>query len=302
MLNFRLMERSKIKEYAKYYDYSNALGCDVNLLNAYFWRHEYNISFAVFDETLIKAYFKPDGSVWGYCLPTGKNVSGALELIFEDSRERAQKPRIVMLTNEQRARLEELCPNRFVYSRSPENQDYIYLSEELASLSGKKFHAKRNHISKFYRTYDNSRFECINDKNKSDAMAVVLEWYAENDLSPDQSSEVAAIREGLESLDEFNMSGAVLYVGEKPVAMTLGSEISSRVYDVNFEKALRGYDGVYAVINNEFTKTLTRYKYINREEDMGLEGLRKSKLSYNPAIILDRFNAEMIYEAGTQTL
>ncbi len=294
MLNFRLMERSKIKEYAKYYDYSIALGCDMNLLNVYFWRHEYNISFAFFDETLLKAYFKPDGSVWGYCLPVGKNVSGALEQIFEDSRERGQKPRIVMLTNEQRARLEELCPNRFAYTRSPENQDYIYLSEELATLSGKKFHAKRNHISKFYRTYENTRFELINDKNKNDAMAVVLEWYAENDLSPDQSSEVAAISEGLESLGEFNMSGAVLYVDEKPVAMTLGSEISSRVYDVNFEKALRGYDGVYAVINNEFSKTLTRYEYINREEDMGIEGLRKSKLSYHPAIILDRFNAEMI--------
>ena len=77
----------------------------------------------------------------------------------------------------------------------------------------------------------------------------------------------------------------------KPVAMTLGSEISPKVYDINFEKALREYDGVYAVINNEFAKTLTQYEYINREEDMGLEGLKKSKLSYNPVIILDRWNA-----------
>lgn len=89
------------------------------------------------------------------------------------------------------------------------------------------------------------------------------------------------------------MSGAVLYVEDKPVAMTLGSEISQNVYDVNFEKALREYDGVYAVINNEFAKTLTKYKYINREEDMGLEGLRKAKLSYNPVIILDRYNAQL---------
>ena len=89
------------------------------------------------------------------------------------------------------------------------------------------------------------------------------------------------------------MRGAVLYVEEKPVAMTLGSEISHLVFDINFEKALREYDGVYAVINNEFAKTLTKYEYINREEDMGLEGLRKSKLSYNPCIIIDRFNARL---------
>ena len=68
--------------------------------------------------------------------------------------------------------------------------------------------------------------------------------------------------------------------------------ISPKVYDINFEKALREYDGVYAVINNEFAKTLTQYEYINREEDMGLEGLKKSKLSYNPVIILDRWNAK----------
>lgn len=74
--------------------------------------------------------------------------------------------------------------------------------------------------------------------------------------------------------DEYNVKGAVLYVDSKPVAMTLGSEISPKVYDINFEKALREYDGVYAVINNEFAKTLTQYEYINREEDMGLEGLK----------------------------
>lgn len=294
MLNFRLIERSQIKEFRKYYDYSDLFGCDSNLLNAYFWRYEYNISFTVFDETLIKAYFKPDGSVWGYCLPTGKNIKGALEQIFSDAVERKISPRIVMLTNEQKAALEELYPNRFTYSPSPENQDYIYLSAELAALSGKKFHAKRNHISKFYRTFDDVRFEIINDKNKGDALKVVLDWYAENEPDSGENSEVAAVREGLDSLVEFNMRGAVLYVGENPVAMTLGSEISDRVYDINFEKALHGYDGAYAVINNEFAKTLTDYEYINREEDMGIEGLRKSKLSYCPAIILDRFNAEVV--------
>ncbi len=293
MLNFKLIEKSQIEQYKKYYDYTTAMGCDVNLLNAYLWRNEYNIKFAVYDETLIKAYFRDDNTVWGYCMPSGKNIRGAFDEIFADALERGHKPHIVLLTNGQRAILESMYPARFDFVRSPENQDYIYLTKDLVTLQGKKFHAKRNHISKFYRNYTENHFETIDDTNKEDALKVVLDWYKENNMNPDDSEEVKAIREALDNMEAFQMQGAVLYVEEKPVAMTLGSEISDRVYDINFEKALKTYDGVYAVINNEFAQTLTAYEYINREEDMGIEGLRKAKLSYNPVIILDRFNATL---------
>lgn len=293
MLNFSKISKSQINTFKKYYDYSNALGCDLNLVNAYLWRDEFNIKFAVYDDTLVKAYFNDDGSIWGYCMPSGKNVKGALEEIFADSYERGRKPLLLMLTNGQRAVLETMYPSKFSFVRSPENQDYIYLSEDLATLAGKKFHAKRNHISKFYRTYSNTRFEVIHGSNIKDALTVVHGWCNENGIYEADNYEVRAINEAFENMESFNMSGAVLYVEDKPVAMTLGSEISQNVYDVNFEKALREYDGVYAVINNEFAKTLTKYKYINREEDMGLEGLRKAKLSYNPVIVLDRYNAQI---------
>ena len=124
-------------------------------------------------------------------------------------------------------------------------------------------------------------------------MQVVYDWCKENNINQSTYGELEVIKEALENFEEFKMNGAILYVENRPVAMTLGSEISERVFDVNFEKALREYDGAYAVINNEFAKTLTRYEYINREEDMGIEGLRKAKLSYNPIIILDRYNAEL---------
>lgn len=293
MLNFRLIEKNDINYFKQFYDYSEAFGCDVNLLNAYLWRNEYNIKFTVFEDTLIKAYFNDDDTVWGYCMPTGKNVKKALVEIMMDANLRGQKPQIVMLTNAQRVVLESTFPSAFEYVRSPENQDYIYLTKDLVTLQGKKFHAKRNHISKFFRTYTDARFETIDDSNEQDALRVVREWCDENGYNPKGYEELAAIKEALEMRLDYGLSGAVLYVDDKPVAMTLGSQISERVYDINFEKALRQYDGVYAVINNEFAKTLTKYEYINREEDMGIEGLKKSKLSYNPIMILDRFNATL---------
>lgn len=293
MLNFRLIEKNDINYFKQFYDYSEAFGCDVNLLNAYLWRNEYNIKFTVYENTLIKAYFNDDDTVWGYCMPTGKNVKKALVQIMTDAEQRGQKPQIVMLTNAQRALLESTFPSAFEYVRSPENQDYIYLTKDLVMLQGKKFHAKRNHISKFFRTYTDVHFETIDDSNEQDALRVVKDWCDENGYNPKGYEEFAVIKEALEMRSDYGLSGAVLYVDDKPVAMTLGSQISEKVYDINFEKALRQYDGVYAVINNEFAKTLTKYEYINREEDMGIEGLKKSKLSYNPIMILDRFNATL---------
>ncbi len=293
MLNFKLIEKKQVNELKAYYDYSTALGCDLNLVNAFLWRYEYNIKFSVVDETLIKAYFNDDGSVWGYCMPTGKNIEYALQKIFEDASDRGKAPNIVMLTNESRKTLEQIYPGKFDFVRSPENQDYIYLSEELITLPGKKFHAKRNHISRFFRTYSDVSFTPITDSNKEDALEVSRLWCSENGVDCKEGSEHCALEEALDNMDYLKMRGAVLYVEKNPVAMALGSEISSEVFDINFEKAVRAYDGVYSVICNEFAKTLSDYKYINREEDMGIEGLRKSKLSYNPVIILDRYNASV---------
>lgn len=293
MLDFKLIEKSQIDEFGKYIDNSDSMGWDANVLNAYLWRNEFNIKFSIFDDTLIKAYFQDDGSVWGYCMPSGKNVKGAVEAVLDDAAERGQKPLFVVLTVAQRAMLESLFPSKFSFVPSPENQDYIYLTKDLVMLSGKKFHAKRNHISRFYRKYIDTTFATIDNSNKDDAIQVVIDWCKENNINYETYNEVDVIKEALDNMEEFNMRGAVLYVEQKPVAMTLGSEISPKVFDINFEKALRAYDGVYAVINNEFAKTLTEYEYINREEDMGIEGLRKAKLSYNPVMILERFNAEL---------
>ena len=99
MLSFKKIEQSDINELKKYYDYDECMGCDTNLLNAYLWRNEYNIKFAFYDDTIVKVYCNPDESVWGYCMPTGKNIKGALEEVFKDAEERNGNLQIVMLTN-----------------------------------------------------------------------------------------------------------------------------------------------------------------------------------------------------------
>ena len=293
MLDFLPLQIDLIPAYKQYYDYTNALGCEYNFVSGYLWSEEYLLRVAIYDDTLIKAYFRDDNSIWGYCLPSGKNVKGAVEAALDDASERGQEPMFGYLSKSERDKLEELFPERFAFERAADMQDYIYLTEDLALLEGKRFHAKRNHISRFYREYPDAQFQPLDDNNLSDALRVMELWCAENDLDPSDHGEYAVLQKALAHYKELGMRGAVLYADGKPVAMTLGSEISDVCFDVMFEKALRGYNGSYAVINNEFAKTLTAYRYLNREEDLGLEGLRKSKLSYYPAILYDRFEATL---------
>ena len=137
MIDFKPIEKERINEYKSYYDYTGGLGCELNFVNGY-------------------------------------HVAEAVEAVFADAEERGQRVYFAYMTGRERDLLEALFPGRFVYDREPANQDYIYNTGDLATLAGKKYHAKRNHISKFYRIYgDDVRFETLCAHNLADAMQVM---------------------------------------------------------------------------------------------------------------------------------
>ncbi|MBR1481921.1 MAG: DUF2156 domain-containing protein [Ruminococcus sp.] len=290
MLDFHPIEKSKIPLYESFYDRSSALGLEGNFASAYLWSSEYKIGVALFHDTLIKAYYRGDGTIWGYCMPTGKNVADAVEAVFADAKERGQHAYFGYLSQSERDTLEAMYPERFLFERSTTTQDYIYLASDLAQLSGKKYHAKRNHISKYHRLYGEPDVREITSENTADMLAVARGWCEENELNYREEGEYAVLCEAADNLRDLQLRGILIYIENKPVAFALGKELSAVCFDISFEKALTAYDGSYAVINNEFAKRLTSYTYINREEDMGLEGLRKAKLSYHPVRIYDRYD------------
>lgn len=102
MLNFQHLEKSKIKEYESYYSDPNAVGLEYNFVSAYLWSREYDIKVAFYDDTMIKAYFRDNGSVWGYCLPSGKNVKGAVDAVFADAKEKNERACFGYLSQKER--------------------------------------------------------------------------------------------------------------------------------------------------------------------------------------------------------
>lgn len=172
---------------------------------------------------------------------------------------------------------------------NPDYYDYIYNAEDLINLRGKKYHSKRNHISNFkkqtweYKELTSDLFaDCIefitdtyNKKNDTDDFSAIVEQFAINTF--------------FTNFDYMNLKGGVLYQNDKIVGVTIGEKINSDTLVVHIEKAASDVNGAYPTICNEFAKANAyNLKYINREEDLGIEGLRKSKRSYNPCFQLEK--------------
>ena len=291
MLKFKPFSKSDIKACRRYFDFNGAMGLEYNLTHAFLWRGEYDLRTAVVQNTLIRAYFKDDGGLWAYCMPHGENPEAALEAITEDAHERGEALMLGYMSKSERAALEALCPDRFEFTQTEEVQDYIYLTRDLVELKGNKYHSKRNHISHFYRIYEDARVETIDPSNKRAVISIMDEWCEENEIFIREYGEYFAVKDAVDNFVELGLFGILIYIDSKPAAFAIGCPISDITFDVMFEKALSKYEGIYSVINNEFAQMLTSYKYINREEDMGIEGLKKSKMSYNPTIIYERYNA-----------
>lgn len=286
MLEFKKIELSDYEVLNKYVALTGRFSCESNFVNLLVWQCAYNNMYAIKDGQL----FIKSGYDWdeNFRLPLGDDLEHGMELLREYTGK--ENPPLWVQRGD---RFDEFA-KRFVdsYELFSERDafDYIYLQEDLASLSGKKYHSKRNHIAAFSKQF-NWEFKTITKADAPEILECASKWYSQN--AEKFNSYMACEKKGieiiLENFDFLKIKGGAIYVEGQMVAFTLGSPITPQIFDINIEKALPDYAAAYTVINNEFAKTLTDYKYINREDDMGLEGLRKAKLSYKPVILLEKY-------------
>ena len=266
-------------------------GCEYSFVNLYLWGRQ---KAALLDQQLV--FFSQFNRKSVYLYPVGPGDKGAaVDAIIEDARQRGIPCRIVGLTHDDCAELERLYPGKLRYHFDRDSFDYVYDINDLADLKGKKFQKKRNHLNRFRDANPDFRLEPITGENVDDAWELVSRWYdlrqQENPHS-DFHMERAALKKALEHAEALAMEGLLLYTDAGAVAMTMGSALNENTFDIHFEKALDIADGAYAAINNGFARYLReKYPYmqfLNREDDMGIEGLRKAKLSYYPHHMVEK--------------
>lgn len=276
--------------------------CDHTFTNLYAWQQLYHTSWAEVCGQLVVRFTLPESDENGYMICDGGCVERVFDSLKLHTQSVGERLRLVCADaatverfkvwaaesySDDDARGEE-C---FAFCNNPDYRDYIYSVEELATLAGSKFKPKRNHVNRFESLYKWSvvplteeyfkaclQLECRWQRRKADDTGEVGEFDCR------ESDEQQAIRRTLDAYKELGIEGLVLLVDGNVAAFTYGSKINDEIFCTHTEKADSAYEGVFPMINRLFARYLLErgYRYVNREEDMGLAGLRRAKQSYNP--------------------
>ena len=291
MLNFKRIAPEDREIYQKYLCCGSQRGCEYSFANLYLWgrqsvaeAHGHAVLFSQFNRRTV------------YPFPVGNGDKKAvLEAIMLDAKERGIPCRITGILEEDREALEALFPGKFRIHCDRDSYDYVYDINDLADLKGRKYQRKRNHCNRFRQEFPNYEVIPITEALIPQIRNLSEKWYAQKLLENPESDyhmEKAALFRALDHYTALEMEGLALCIGEEMVAFTMGSFMCCSTIDVHFEKALSEAEGAYPVINFEFARYIrSKYpqvQYLNREDDMGLEGLRKAKLSYYPHHLVEK--------------
>lgn len=290
MIHFKQIELSDKSKIDTCLEGNAFRACDFCFTNLFAWNIRFKTQYDIVNKTLFLRFQDFDDQFY-YIMPIGPMpLKDAIELIKEDATLHNKPFKMKGITLEMWDSIQKYMPNEFEYIPDRDNSEYIYLSEKLITLSGKKLQSKRNHINRFKA--DNPDWEYFPLTSRSDldkCTAMLDEWEdMKEDVEKTLRYDYIATKVMLDNFDELQLQGGAIKVNGKIIAFTIGEKLTEDTFVVHVEKAFSGINGAYTIINQQFIEhEASQYKYINREEDMGIESLRKAKLSYQPHMLLE---------------
>jgi len=276
----------------------NSRSADYNFGNLYIWDRFYRQLIAREGDRMLTQRCVEGEQV--FVFPIGKGpLAPAMEAMARYAGEQGFPLCIKGVTEEHKAMLEQEYPGKFSFTEDESHNDYIYPVEKLANYPGRSLHGKKNCCNRFCAAYD-WKFVPLERSLFDDCTYMMDRWLEENKdrLHDSIVLENRAVVRGFEAFEELELEGGALVVNGDVVAFSVGKMITEDTFDVYFEKAMMAYDGSYPMICRETCRMMMekhkKLKYINREDDLGLEYLRMSKMSYKPEYILKKYVARWI--------
>lgn len=290
MINFKQISLSDKKDIDSVFYGNTYRACDFSFTNLYAWNAKFQTTFAIIQETIFLRFKDSNGQIY-YMMPIGKMpLKQAFDLIIKDAKEKNIPFQMKGVSARMWEAIQKEIPDKFSYVSDRDNDEYIYLSEKLIKLSGKKLQSKRNHINRFKADNpDWEYFPLISRKELNECISMLDKWEDEATPRIEKSLkyDYIATKIMLEEFEYLQLRGGAIKVNGKIVAFTIGEPLTTDTFVVHVEKAFTEMNGAYTIINQQFIEhEASEFKYINREEDMGVENLRKAKMSYYPDILL----------------
>ena len=291
MLSLKKIGLEDIKILKAYFESYPARQCDRSAGATAMWRDYFDNSYAVIDGTLILS------SESKFIFPIGRNIENALNEIENHCKEN-NIPMILCTVN--KSELEKIGDiyNEFNVEADRDWFDYLYSKESLLTLTGKKYNTPRNHINKFKKLYTDWSFEAINENNIPSLIEFTKNFKFNSEKDESAALELKMCIEVLENYETYGMLGGVLKSGDKIIGYSMGEIVGDTLF-CHVEKADISYNGAYQMLTNQFLQMYAsddEIRFVNREEDCGDEGLRKSKMSYHPIELIEKNTVSIKYK------
>jgi GNAT superfamily N-acetyltransferase len=297
MITFKpitIEDKAEIESFTLPYAPAN---CDLAFANMFCWQFQFKTAWSVVDGFLVIRFQIGGSDRIGYMQPVGAgDFTPVLRHLEEDILAAGQRLRIIDMTPEGLEKLRSVGHCQFAFASDRNLEDYVYNASDLRDLPGRKYQSKRNHINRFEAEYE-YRYEPMTRDHAAECMRLEAEWRkTRSGHTGELSAEQRAMQRAFAHFDRLGLIGGCIYVGDKLVAFTYGSPINDHTFCVHVEKADTEYDGAFTIINREFVAHLPeQYTLIDREEDLGIPGLRQAKLSYHPAFLEKKYTALCLY-------
>lgn len=273
---FRLQDRALFQRYIKRF---NPVSAEYNFANLFSWQEPCQLSWCIYQDRILiydalqKTLYRPLGKDFTthelVCLSLQMQAAGL-------------SPNLDLFTKQDLAQ-QQFLDQYYTIKEKRDNAEYIYDVNALAELNGSKLHKKRNLISQFERLYPDYQIHEMRGEYRQGALELAGLINRRKHLSKGLRDEFAAIKTAVGSFDQLGFEGLVIIVNGNIVAFSMFSRLNVTAFDIHFEKSDTVYKGASQLINRETARYLRdRCLYLNREQDLGIKGLRQAKLSYEP--------------------
>lgn len=270
--------------------------CEMSACNVILWAQHYRTGITFYEGNLVfESHFSDEKISYSTDLLDADHPKELFDAIVSYCKMQKRPLQLHCMVEEEMQMIEQWYPGMYEIRYDRDAADYVYEREKLATLAGKKLHGKRNHIHRFEEQYPDWRYEPITEDNERECERMAMHWCMQNCMGEDAQIEYDKIDESklvvyaIRHRKRLGMTGGALRAGGRIVAVTLGEPLTADMYVVHFEKAYADIQGAYPMINREYVRALPEtFRYINREEDLGMEGLRKAKQSYRPVCMIEK--------------